>query len=106
MAVRGFMPLAINAYDNPETIRLRKYATGAHLLTRGVETGRTPKEVVWQRDRARLYRYEPDAQRRRFPVPIVLVYALILRPYVLDLVPGNSLVEYLRGEGFDVYLLE
>ena len=55
---------------------------------------------------AGLYRYEPDAQRRRFPVPIVLVYALILRPYVLDLVPGNSLVEYLRGEGFDVYLLE
>jgi len=95
MAVRGFTPFAVNAYDNPGTIRLRKYATGAHLLARGVETGQTPKEAVWRRDRVRLYRYEPDAEIW-FPVPMVLIYALILRPYVLDLVPGNSLVEYLK----------
>lgn len=105
MNVRGFMPFSINAYDNPETIRARKYATGAHLLARGIEVGRTFKEVVWEKGRASLYRYEPDAEIK-FPVPIVLVYALILRPYVLDLVPGNSLVEYLKKEGFDVYLLE
>jgi class III poly(R)-hydroxyalkanoic acid synthase PhaC subunit len=36
----------------------------------------------------------------------LLVYALILRPYKLDLIPGNSLVEYLVSEGFDVYLLD
>jgi polyhydroxyalkanoate synthase len=39
-------------------------------------------------------------------VPVLLVYALILRPYILDLLPGNSLVEHLLGEGFDVYLLD
>jgi polyhydroxyalkanoate synthase len=39
-------------------------------------------------------------------VPIVLVYALINRPYVLDLLPGNSFVEFLVGQGFDVYLLD
>ena len=37
---------------------------------------------------------------------MLLVYALVLKPYLLDLVPDNSLVEYLVGEGFDVYLLD
>lgn len=36
----------------------------------------------------------------------MLVYALILRPYILDLVPGNSFVEYLVEKGFDVYMLD
>src|SRR3712207_8190483 len=35
-----------------------------------------------------------------------LPISLINRPYVLDLLPGNSFIEYLVGEGFDVYLLD
>jgi hypothetical protein len=44
----GFAPFAVNPYDNPETIRMRKYVTGAHFVLRGteIETGRIPKEVV------------------------------------------------------------
>jgi polyhydroxyalkanoate synthase len=99
--------LGVDDYDNPETIRFKKYATGLHLILHGtgIETGQTPKENVWAKDKARLYRYEPEKPKKN-PVPILLVYALILRPYILDLVPGNSLVEYLVGEGFDVYLLD
>jgi polyhydroxyalkanoate synthase subunit PhaC len=37
---------------------------------------------------------------------VLLIYGFVLKPYVLDLVPGNSLVEYLVEEGFDVYLLD
>ena len=101
------MRIGVDDIDNPETIRLKKYATGAHLLLEAdpVETGRTPKEVVWTKNKARLYRYEPE-KGKRHPVPVLLVYALILRPYVLDLIPGNSLIEYLVGEGFDVYMLD
>jgi polyhydroxyalkanoate synthase len=107
MADLSTTPFAIDRYDNPETIRLRKYATGAHLILEGseIETGRTPREVVWQEGKARLYRYRPTAEKRS-PVPVLLVYALILRPYIVDLVPDNSLVEYLVNEGFDVYLLD
>ena len=99
--------MRIDSYDNPETIRFKKYATGAHLILWGtqVETGQTPKEVVWEEDKAKLYRYEPEKENKH-PVPILLAYALILKPYILDLVPGNSFVEYLIGEGFDVYLLD
>jgi polyhydroxyalkanoate synthase len=84
-----------------------RYSSGMRILLEGAQadTGRTPKEVVWTKNKARLYRYEPAAEKR-YPVPILMVYALINRPYVLDLLPGNSLIEYLVGEGFDVYLLD
>ena len=107
MVRRSVIPLGVDSYDNPETIRFRKYATGAHIVLQGtgVETGQTPKEVVWEKGKVKLYRYEPTVADR-FPVPILLVYALILRPYILDLVSGNSFVEYLVEKGFDVYMLD
>ncbi|MDQ3428625.1 MAG: alpha/beta fold hydrolase, partial [Actinomycetota bacterium] len=106
----NFGPFGICNYDGPETIRSRKYATGTHVLLKevGVETGITPREVVWSRNKARLYRYRRPGEGvgKRRPVPVLLVYGFVLKPYVLDLVPGNSLVEYLVGEGFDVYMLD
>ena len=107
-------PLEINDYDDPVTIRARKYATGTHVLLEeiGVETGATPREVVWTRGKARLYRYRRPSEsgggevESRRPVPILLTYGFVLKPYIFDLVPGNSLVEYLTGEGFDVYMLD
>ena len=106
----GLGPFGIVDYDGPETIRLRKYATGTHVLLEeiGVETGATPKEVVWTKNNARLYRYrrtQGDGGSRR-AVPILLIYGFVLKPYILDLVPGNSLVEHLVEDGLDVYLLD
>ena len=45
-------PLGLSDYDGPETIRMRKYATGTHVLLEeiGVETGVTPREVVWTKN--------------------------------------------------------
>jgi polyhydroxyalkanoate synthase subunit PhaC len=84
-------PFEISRYDNPETIRFRKYTTGTHLVLEGagVEPGQTPKQVVWTKNKAKLYRYEPGVNKK-YPVPILIVYARILKPYILDLVPGNS----------------
>jgi hypothetical protein len=56
-------PFRICDYDGPETIRLRKYATGTHVLLEeiGVETGATPREAVWTKNKAKLFRYlRPD----------------------------------------------
>ena len=106
----GLEPFGIVNSDGPETIRARKYATGTHVLLHEieVETGISPREVVWTHNKARLYRYHgaagADATRRA--VPLLLVYGFVLKPYILDLVPGNSLVEHLVAEGFDVYLLD
>jgi polyhydroxyalkanoate synthase len=97
----------ISSYDNPESIRFRKYATGTHLALEGagVEVGQSPKEVVWSKGPAKLYRYEPQAEKK-YPVPVLIVYAHILKPYILDLVPGNSFVKQLLVEGYDIYLLD
>ncbi|HSJ59008.1 MAG TPA: class III poly(R)-hydroxyalkanoic acid synthase subunit PhaC [Anaerolineae bacterium] len=72
-----------------------------------VPVGLTPKEVVWTLNKTRLYRYVPTRPpEERHPVPLLLVYALINKPFIFDLAPGRSFVEYMLGEGFDVYLLD
>lgn len=83
------------------------YRKGMQIILEGAkaDTGQTPKEVIWTKNKAKLYRYVPTTEKQ-FPVPILLVYALINRPYVMDLMPNNSLVEYLVGQGFDVYMLD
>lgn len=67
--------------------------------------GQTPKEVVWTKGKAKLYRYQAAGQRKH-ATPILMIYALINRPYILDLTPGNSLIEHLVNEGYDVFLLD
>jgi polyhydroxyalkanoate synthase subunit PhaC len=86
---------------------LRKHLKGVQIILDGAKaaTGQTPKEIIWTKNKAKLYHYEPTLEKR-FPTPILLIYALINRPYVLDLMPGNSLVEYLVQHGFDVYMLD
>lgn len=68
-------------------------------------TGCSPRHTVWRKNKARLYRYiSPHGYKHQ--TPILMVYALINKAYILDLIPGMSLVEYLVDEGFDVYLLD
>jgi polyhydroxyalkanoate synthase subunit PhaC len=66
--------------------------------------GCTPKDVVWQRGRSKLWHYRNDDVRHS--PPLLIVFSLISRSYILDLTPGNSFVEQLLGAGFDVYLLD
>jgi polyhydroxyalkanoate synthase len=70
-----------------------------------VPVGLTPKEEIWSKNKAKLYRYVP-VKDTLYPVPVLLVYALINRPYIMDLTPGNSFVQYLVNQGFDVYLID
>lgn len=66
--------------------------------------GATPKDAVWTWRTTTLYRYR--STQRRHPVPVLLVFALINRPDIFDLRPGNSFVQFLLDEGFDVFLLD
>lgn len=69
------------------------------------QTGLSPKDVVWRKNKARLYRYvSPHGHQHR--IPILMIYALINKPYILDLTPGMSLVEHLLDCGYDVFLLD
>jgi polyhydroxyalkanoate synthase len=69
--------------------------------------GLTPKEEIWSLHRLRLYRYVPRVPvDQRQPIPILLVYAVITRPFIMDLRPGKSFVEFMLDRGFDVYLID
>ena len=72
-----------------------------------IPVGLTPRKKIWQLNKAKLYYYEsarPPAERH--PVPLFLVYALINKPFIFDLAPGRSFIEFMMAEGFDVYLLD
>lgn len=75
------------------------------LLTQGdAEIGVSPKDVVWTHRTTTLYRYRSN--QRTHAVPVLLVFALINRPDIFDLRQGNSFVEFLLDEGFDVFLID
>jgi polyhydroxyalkanoate synthase len=66
--------------------------------------GATPKEVVWRRGKAELWRYRSPGVR--YGPPVVIVHSLVSRSYILDLRPGSSTVEYLLNAGLDVFMLD
>jgi poly[(R)-3-hydroxyalkanoate] polymerase subunit PhaC len=66
--------------------------------------GLTPKDVVWQRGRTSLWHYRNE--NVRYGPPLLIVFSLVSRSYILDLTPGNSFVEQLVEAGFDVYMLD
>ncbi len=77
------------------------------LLAREPPIAPTPYDVVHRANRVRLLRYRlPGGVERRRGAPLVMVPSLINRYYILDLMPGRSLVEYLVGQGFDVYMID
>lgn len=80
---------------------------GRELLLdpRQVRVGQTPSEVVYSHDKLRLLHYLPQGPSAA-RTPLLMVYALINRPYILDLLPGRSVVEHFVRRGFDVYLLD
>jgi polyhydroxyalkanoate synthase len=77
-----------------------RYARGSSRPQVGI----TPNEVVWQRDKARMWRYDGDAIR--FDPPVLVVHSLVSRSYLLDLRPGSSAVEHFLAGGLDVFLLD
>ena len=81
-------------------------AFGKAVATRAA-IAQTPKQLIWALNKTKLYRYIPVVPKeKRHPVPLLLVFALMNRPYILDLRPGHSFVEFMVNQGYDVYLLD
>jgi polyhydroxyalkanoate synthase len=69
------------------------------------EIATTPKDVIFSRGTLKLYHYRPQADEL-YRIPVLLVMSLISKPYILDLAPGQSFIEYLVRQGFDVYMID
>jgi polyhydroxyalkanoate synthase len=70
-----------------------------------VDVGTAPNEVVYQDGKMKLLHYIPQVDEPH-PVPILIIYALINKPYILDLQPDKSVIRKLLASGFDVYLID
>ena len=77
-----------------------RYVRGTHRP----KLGATPKDVVWKRGKAELWRYKGGPVR--YGPPVVIVHSLVSRSYILDLRPGNSTVEYMVNARLDVFMLD
>ena len=69
------------------------------------DVGQTPNEVVHRENKLTLHRYDPPDGPTQ-AIPILVAYALINRPYILDLQPDRSVIRRLRDAGFVVYLID
>ncbi|MFN3701972.1 class III poly(R)-hydroxyalkanoic acid synthase subunit PhaC [Thermomonas sp.] len=70
-----------------------------------VHYGVTPREEVWRDGKVVLYRFRGDAPPSA-RVPILISYALVNRPYMVDLQADRSLVKGLLARGEDVYVID
>jgi polyhydroxyalkanoate synthase len=64
----------------------------------------TPSRVIYESGLVRLRHYA--ARGTAHHTPVLLIYSLVKRPFILDLQPGRSVIEFLVKQGFDVYLID
>lgn len=98
--VQGFH----NFLDDWERIVRSKPAAGTEAFRVGRDVAVTPGKVIYRNHLIELIQYEPVTDKVR-PEPILIVPAWIMKYYILDLSPENSLVRYLTGQGFTIFII-
>ncbi len=85
----------------------RKLAEGMNVLSEldEISVGASEKEAVYEEDKLVLYHFKARTEKQN-PVPVLIVYALVNRPYMADLQEGRSMIQGLLDAGLDVYLID
>lgn len=66
---------------------------------------KTPKELVYKEDKMKVYHYISKAKKKT-SIPTLIVYALMNRPYIMDIKKEKSFVGKLLEQGLDLYIVD
>ena len=93
--------------DQELTDRYARFAKGMEILLEHpeIEVGTTPSEVIHWDGGMRLLHFAP-VKKVLNPVPVLIVWALVNRYYILDLQPDRSVIRKLLEAGLDVYAID
>ena len=100
----NFVRGGANFVEDARRAVLGEPPVGADAYLPGVQVACTPGKVVFRNRLIELIQYEPQTPQVR-PEPILIVPAWIMKYYILDLSPNNSLVQYLVRSGFTVFMI-
>ncbi len=75
------------------------------MQVQDLEAGVTPRELVYQEDKIKLYHYAPPV-KNVCPVPLLVTYALVNRQYMMDIQQDRSLFRKLLEMGIDLYVID
>jgi polyhydroxyalkanoate synthase len=95
---------AQNFWDDWQRAVGSKKPAGAEAFRIGRDVAVTRGKVIYRNRLIELIQYAPATEKVR-PEPILIVPAWIMKYYVLDLSPQNSLVKYLTEQGFTVFMI-
>jgi polyhydroxyalkanoate synthase len=98
--VRGFL----NLIEDLQRMRAGRRPVGADVFVPGRNVAVTPGKVVYRNELIDLLQYAPATDLVR-PQPILIVPAWIMKYYILDLSPENSMVRQLVADGFTVFMI-
>ena len=92
-----------------ELTQRMRHGFGALARVSDVTIGSAARDVVYAEDKLVLYHYRPlegVAADQRIRTPVLICYALVNRPSMMDLQQDRSLIRGLLQRGVDVYLID